>query len=458
MKNLPPNLTDKYIFKNCHGLDPDNLPNFLTTHSKTHLKMFLESFGDDGNISAKKIDEFHDLWKELLSDAITFLKLTDKREFFWNGVEPIRDEIAFGVAELHKYFEQYRSFEAFLYGADRFYRDHIMHVFRVWVLGIWLIEQFNNKVHWDVKEVQNNLNGLSISNDEILAMWCVIALTHDLGYPLDKVEKVKKSIDIMMNYFGGRGSTDSYFVIPAQHYFINDFILRFISSKLQLNKLTDDSIEYKTALQSKYYLKFSRSFENFNHGIISCVLLMKNLVYFLESDFDLSKPFTDAEDARQFYIRREILRAIASHTSTDIYHLFPNSLAFILILSDEIQLWGRPNFYEMKSGKQTLEFSIRLPRITKRQIIIELDIGEQENIRGNESGGKEMVFSIFRKWHKWLRSALGAKERNYGFSITAYVKPIKGNIVTYKFINKINNVFNIYIDGKRVGLDESLYS
>lgn len=453
------NLTDNYIFKNCQGLASNNLPKFLTEPSKTSLKRFLESCGPDGNIPPEKIDEFHNLWKELFSDAITYLKSMDKREFFGNGDKSIRDEVAFGVAELHKYFEEYRSFEAFLYGADRFYRDHIMHVFRVWVIGIWLIEQFNLKVHWDVDEINKSVEGLAISNEEISAMWCIIALTHDLGYPLDKVEKVKKRIDAMMNYFGGTGTTDSSFKIPTQHYFINDFILKFISSKLQLVKSGDNKIEsYETAMQSKYYLKFSRSFELFNHGIISCVLLMKNMVFFLESDFDLSKPFTNAEDARQFFIRREILRAIASHTSTDIYHLYANSLPFILILSDELQLWGRPNFYEMKSGKQTLDVSMKVPKITKSEIKIDLDIIEQENNRGNESGGEEMVFSIFRKWHKWLRSALGARERIYNFSIRARVESMGSRIKEYKFVNKTNNVFNVYINDKKYDISKTLYS
>lgn len=75
------------------------------------------------------------------------------------------------------------------------------------------------------------------------------------------------------------------------------------------------------------------------------------MVYFLESDltFDSWKPLKK-EDARQFLIRREILRAIASHTCQDIYHLDFNTLSFLLYIVDEIQCWGRPTLEELQHG------------------------------------------------------------------------------------------------------------
>ena len=66
-------------------------------------------------------------------------------------------------------------------------------------------------------------------------------------------------------------------------------------------------------------------------GAISAILMAKSLVYFLESDLCLdSRSPLGEEDARQFLIRREILRAVAAHTCPDIYHLEFDSLAFLL--------------------------------------------------------------------------------------------------------------------------------
>ena len=425
-------LTDEYIISNCLRLRPSDYPVFLSQVSRPRLEAFLSGPYSNGNITDDKIDQFHDLWKKLLSDAITFLKLTDKREY--RSHPPKRDSVAFGVQELHKYFEEYRSFEALLYGADTFYRDHVMHVFRVWLIGMWLIEQFKSKIYWDYK------HDAPIGDDEVAAMWCIIALTHDLGYPLDKVEKVQEKITSMMRYFGGSGGGDRGFQIPVQHHFINDFILKFIGSKLIKKEQTGDDRDrrFGTAIQSKYYLKFSKSLENFDHGIISCILLMKNLVYFLESDLDLGSPF-DAEDARQFYIRREILRAIACHTCTDIYHLQPNSLAFILILADELQVWGRPTFQEIKSGRQRLILSAHVPVISPTSIKIRLDVSEEKSPEGDRDAGRHYVMEIAKKWHKWLRSALDAGYRKFDFDLEAEVRPVYGRLVIYSFESRPGN-------------------
>ncbi|MBW1728461.1 MAG: hypothetical protein JRJ62_12985 [Deltaproteobacteria bacterium] len=451
-------LSDHYIFTNCKRLQLGSFPEFLSENSEISLQKILENCEPGKDIPPDKIDEIHALWKDLLSDAVIYLKRKDKREFRNAKEEPSPDKVAFGVDDLYKYFEEYREFEALLYGADRFYRDHIMHVFKVWLIGNWLIEKFNSKIHWDFKKISRENSALDISNEEVSAMWCIIALTHDLGYPLDKIEKVRDKIEAMMAYFGGAGNFGPGFQIPAHHHFINDFILKFISSKLIPNKEStkkDEEGFFQTAMQSKYYLKFSKSFEKFDHGIISCILLMKNLVYFLESDFDLSNPFTDQEDARQFYIRREILRAIASHTCTDIYHLYPNSLAFILILADELQMSGRPTFSELKIGRPMLKPCVKIPVISKREIEIVLKVVEEEE----EGGGKELFFALCRKWHKWLRGALDASRREFVFSFKVEVKSSKGKTKGYNFINKPYNLVEIYVDdNKDEDLLKTLYS
>lgn len=442
-------LCDKDIIDKCKMFEKSGFPKFLTKKSKKSLLDFIADFDDDNNIRADKVDGFRELWKDLLNDAITYLKFVDKREYP-DGKRKVftRDKLAFGTDKLFKYFKEYQDFEALLYGADRFYRDHILHVFRVWVLGVWLIEEFGRDIHWDLKfhDPKNKKKCPPPSFDETMAMWCIIALTHDLGYPLDKVKKVKTKINGMMAYFGGSSISESDFQIPTHHHFINDFILKFISSKLvETDERSDSSKQteknnLKTAIQSKFYLKFSKSFEKFDHGIISCVVLMKNLIYFLESDFDLSNPFPKYEDARQFYIRREILRAIACHTCTDIYHLHPNTLSFILILADELQTWGRPNFAELKSGRQEIKVIVTKANISIDKIEITFETGE--HVEG-------YFLSICQKWHKWLRSALESCERKFYFCFVMKMKDKKGKKYKYEFTCKLNNQISFYLDGKK---------
>jgi len=447
---VPDWLNDKRIIGDCSLRDPNNFPLFLTNPTREKVQEFIIGCKND-YLPEKEGEKLNKLWTSLLSDAITFLKTKDKRENP-SGSARNRDSIAFGVDELSKYFQEYNAFEALLY-SDRFYRDHVMHVFRVWLVGIWILRR-TQSVYFDNQEFNEK-----ISRDEIDSMWCIIALTHDLGYPLDKFEKVTRRIDSMMTYFGGNQKSDTGFRIPSHHHFINDFILTFISSKLvkretekidpSKKKSCKEEPNFQTAKQSKFYLKFSKSFEVFDHGIISCILLMKNLVYFLESDLDLSRPFTDNEDARQFYIRREILRSIASHTCTDIYHLYPNSLAFILILADELQVWKRPTFYALKaSGGQELSLNAQVPSISEKVIELAFEVVATKDEKASQKECQDYVFALFRKWQKWLRSALGASERKFEVTITCRVKA--GRTTTeYQFKSRPQEQPKLLINAKK---------
>jgi len=163
-------LNDDYLITDCITLKARKLPSFLSPNSKSSFRDFIESCEPGGDIPSLKIDQFHDLWKKLLSDAIIYLKWKDKREFSENGKSQYkRDKVAFGVDELVSFFKKYREFEALLYGADQFYRDHIMHVFRVWLLGMWLMDKFQHRIHWDFKGI-NNGRSLTITEDEVFAM------------------------------------------------------------------------------------------------------------------------------------------------------------------------------------------------------------------------------------------------------------------------------------------------
>lgn len=107
------------------------------------------------------------------------------------------------------------------------------------------------------------------------------------------------------------------------------------------------------------------------------------LLYFLESDYSINEDYEfKHEDARQFYIRREILRAIASHTCADIYQLDALNFSFLLIVADDSQEWGRKSISELYTQKEisTYKFNEAEIKASKRiddKIIYECYIGEE---------------------------------------------------------------------------------
>jgi hypothetical protein len=396
-----------------------------------------------------------DFWERLQIDAIKYLKWHDPDEFpvdkpkkaekkHLSGKEIIYNKItetSLGVYNLKKYFKAFVDFERLLYGAEEFYRDHVYHIIRVWLIGQLLIKQGitdgflieipEDKEHL-VKDAQlprshKNSNTLYIGEED--AIWCLIALNHDLGYPLSKVEEINSSLKRMLKYFAKTGLEEFSFSFPQQNQFINDSILKYISSKIYSDRKRRH--EFDTHIQAKYYLKFSRSFELFHHGLISCIVLVKNLIYFMETNFD-HNPSTnlgDAGEARQFVIRREILRAIATHTCPEIYHLKPNTFSFLLLIADEMQFWGRPTFESLALGRNE-NSEVILTEFSKDRVSFEIKCDPQPDHKPDSLMGYFLAKAGFFK--KILRVAVDTNVRQFTleFSIT------DGMGTKYKFISK----------------------
>jgi len=300
---------------------------------------------DLGNDFSENRKQLLELWPRVLTDAIFTLKKADKREYK-KGVgldaDSLFDQASLGVQELGKLFEGFKNFEPMLYGAsEERYRDHIAHPFRVWMLGHLILDEC---LGWDL--FSEKRMRWAISSTEWKCMWAIAALCHDVGYPLEGVEMINDKARDALGALGLRALGDLRFGFSQQMMPFHDTVIRLMASKpVRLHGA------YYTHLQSKYYLKYLKSFDLLRHGIISALLISKGLVYFLESDLSLDplKPLA-RDDVRQFLIRREILRAIASHTCLDIYHLRFNTLPFVLYMVDEMQGWGRPTFAEARGG------------------------------------------------------------------------------------------------------------
>lgn len=412
---------------------------FLSEKSASQLKLWHENAEKAGSPAyLNTVKEVGDFWDLLLMDAIHALKLKDRREKAFkdkyildpaNG-DSAREQNVFGMTELKRYFKAFAGFERVLYGAEHMYRDHVRHSIRVWLIGIHLLQESGgaSALHFDAP-IKNKGNKKAVKEAHALtgserwAMWTVVALCHDLGYPLEKTHKVNANIDDMLSHFGNVSTSRYQYGFQPHHHWLNDLTLRIIASKVEQvtaprgNEVEDvaKSGSYVIRLQSKYYAKLAHSFETMRHGIMSALLLMKTMVYFMETDYVLDGDGTlRLEDARQFYLRREMLRAIAGHTCNDIYHLRMNTLSFLLILADELQEWGRPTLGDMITGHvsedtvvSVAESRLDLQRFTAN--VRYVDTGDETQKR---------VRNTFRMFHKLMRAAIEDSTREFDFAWT----------------------------------------
>jgi len=439
LKFLIDNYRDFSFFSQDQTITP-YIKNIFTKTKKRDLEK--DGFKIIFNPSQKRAVDVLDFWERLIIDALKYLKWHDLDEFIFKSGEKRRptsykkkkeaydkiSEGSLGVYNLKEYFKAFIEFERLLYGAEQFYRDHVYHILKVWLIGQFIIKNhINDNFLISINEDEENLAfrnlAKSIKNKGTLyageedAVWCLIALTHDLGYPLSKVENINTSLKKMMQYYAKTGLEEFSFSFPQQNQFINDAILKYISSRIKRDLQEKSKKEFDTHIQAKFYLKFSRSFELFKHGLISCIVLVKNLIYFLETNFD-HNPSTnlgDEEEARQFVIRREILRAIASHTCPEIYHIEPNSFSFILLLADEIQSWGRPTFEDMALGTDK-QYSVTLNEFSKERVSFIM--------KCNKKPGENPIslLGLFKEkaelFKKILRVAVDTSQRQFIFDFS----------------------------------------
>lgn len=168
----------------CHPLDSKILSLINNMNSKL--------CNDDDYSLFKQIDIIKEMWGMLIEKSIICLRYYDEREPF--KLNANKKPRAYGVDQLCDYFNKYSDFESMLYGGAKYYRDHVIHVFRVWLLGIRLLLKDNY--------IENvGIQGVELNRLEKISIWTIIALTHDLGYPLEKALQIIDRTNSMMKTF-----------------------------------------------------------------------------------------------------------------------------------------------------------------------------------------------------------------------------------------------------------------
>ncbi len=414
-----------------------------------------------------KTNELVELWKEIIVDAINFLRINDARERSFikkDKKSTVKDAAkarklnAYGVEELYSYFNEFTNFESILYGSDEFYRDHVQHPLFVWLIGLHILTdcveycsfRVSSVIDIEVKESANlnyadkrkvrRLRRQTVSSAEIGAMWTIVALTHDLGYPLQKVDLINSQLKKMLEKFGRVDFKPSEFSIGHQHSYLVKHLLTLLASSVEFNKDNQAPRKFSTHVRPKYFTKYSKSWEVFDHGMISSLILLRSLTYFLETDATVEDAKgLEFEDARQFAIRVEMLHAIASHTTPKVYHILANNLAFILMLCDDLHEWNRPTMSDIISDKKSGASVVKLEKLdinkSKSEIRCSFTFPEcRYDLQ------KKNSFRIFKTWHERLRPAVDDVKRNMRFVWIIYFEQ---TLIPWEFnFSSTRQVFN----------------
>ncbi len=403
---------------------------YLSEETRKRLKeLKLKTNQDDLRFLHKHLVE---LWPCILTDAVLqLIKGSQDYDEDNPNMDSFFDAATLGARELGEVLKGFSEFEGIMYGASPdHYRDHVAHSFRVWIIGQWILKKCFKRELSGLGDFDNDME-----KEEWESMWALVALCHDIGYPLSKIEQINERARQTLRKQGLISEGDMRFTFRRQMLPFHDTIIRLMASNAVMLPHND---KYVTHLQNKYYLKLLKSFDRLDHGIVSSLLMSKSLVYFLESDLshDARKPL-DSQDARQFLIRREILRAVASHTCPEIYHLQFNTLPFLLYIVDEVQCWGRPTLEQLQHEAANIkEASASLNKFTSTEVDIEIRTKDKD---WDESQQTRVLNQVLK-----LRTMLRlAPER----------KDHLDNNLRFEVRNEGNNIMRLVLKGRAMRLE-----
>ena len=407
-------------------------------------------------------DDLFKLWRTGLVAALHVLKRHDRRE------NPSRDDKNVTpplTEELVSYYRKLREYEPLLYASDPRYRDHFAHVLRVWMLGVMVAADLGPAKALRLSLMPGKkISPPPFSNEECLAVYTVAALTHDMGYPIEKVFKLNKSVGEMFAAYGGLDLQDLEFAFSAPHHQMAQDTMKLIASRpryhvlgkkpldeeisswlqdyqrirdledyQRVNEDHEKSLTIKLRSQWKYFQKYARALERNQHGFLSTLLLQRKLLFFREGEFALEEDYRFAlEEVRQFIIRREILRAVATHTCPDIYFMSVTSPEALLFFCDEIQDWGRPRFQHLYEGDVTGKpVKVTLKSYSESSVSWETVI-KPDSLKDFA----KIVFGIAYNLYTRLRSAPDSRRRTFSLCWTCTFDskdhPIE---TTFEFVN-----------------------
>ena len=151
---------------------------------------------------------------------------------------------------MNEYFKDFVEFESILFGADHKYREHVDHVINVWAIGIVILFKFNlikkiilnddvqksdKTFSFEIHEIKNyeetNDRQLKLSKGEIIVIWTLIALCHDLGYPIEKASRINEKLKKIINHFGQVTIEEFNYNFSLLNNFLVEKFLNIISSK-----------------------------------------------------------------------------------------------------------------------------------------------------------------------------------------------------------------------------------
>lgn len=336
-----------------------NLPEFLSTDIKTQIADLRRALQDEGS------KNFH---ADLLKSGKNFIK-----HIISKSIECLSEENNSpknrSIKVIEKYIEAFTTFEDMLFGLNPNYRDHTLHSLWIYLFGHEFIISIGGYETIKIASQHNityfieNETKLVLWTDEqkgkpkhMEAMWGMISILHDLGYPIEGILKTPhEGFREIFDPFGIDFNSIFQIDLGSPITLLNQSICDLLSTMYRPERITPEEErkylataqeqglihhEYRPPTRDRdegIEMEFRIASMDKTHSAWSSILAFKNIVYLHEGTYHGS----GRRDYLKLLTQRDILYSILHHTSEEPNDVAVNRFQFVLLLIDDIEETAR---------------------------------------------------------------------------------------------------------------------
>jgi hypothetical protein len=254
-----------------------------------------------------------------------------------------------GSHELCLYFDKFAKYENLLVALDENYRDHVIHTIWVMLLGFYLRKVTTPYKTIDFDSVFDDASygkgpkRIEESKKKLAQweapLWCLIALTHDLGYPIQKSLAANDTIADIIKSFGFLKQTPLDYSFGVVHQTSLQELLAIISAQILWTE-RGFTVNSRPGIR----LEFAKTFERLDHGIMSAYLLLTHLDFLCDWRLLAEVPgmvHPDPTKAAEIALCTHLLYSISAHTDKNHYQYDLGEMTDLLFLCDELEEFSR---------------------------------------------------------------------------------------------------------------------
>ncbi|MCX5831351.1 MAG: hypothetical protein NT140_05620 [Deltaproteobacteria bacterium] len=336
-----------------------NLPDYLSTDDKingliVNLKDCLKKEGA-ADFHSNVLKSGKNLIKHIILKSIEFL--SDESDSPKNR----------SIKNISAYIDTFTAFEEMLFGLKPTYRDHTLHSLWVYLFGHEFIMCMGG---YDAIKIAGQVNityirggeplfvlgtrPISVNRAHLEAMWGMISILHDLGYPVEAFsnrphEVFGRILEPFAIDFGSILQLDIGSRITLLHQSLCDLL----STMYRPEGLTAEETKYfekeaderasngllyvvrepTTTKAEAIEMEFRIASVDKTHSAWSAIFAFKNIAYLHESDYHGG----GNRDYLKLLTKRDILYSIVHHTSEEPKDEAVNRFQLILLLMDDIE-------------------------------------------------------------------------------------------------------------------------